>query len=84
MFFVHLQGWLLHHLPGQPVPAPNHSFWKDICPNTQPEPPLAQLEAVPSSSITSYVGEEADPRLATTSFQVVVECYKASPEPPPD
>ena len=28
------------------------------------------------------MGEEADSHLATTSFQVVVESYKASPEPP--
>ena len=29
-FFGHLQGWGLHHFPGQPVPVPDHSFSKDI------------------------------------------------------
>ena len=28
----------------------------------QPDPPLAQLEAITSCPITSYVGEEADPQ----------------------
>jgi len=49
--------------PGQPIPAPAHSF-----PNIQPESPLAQLEAIPSSPIASYVGEEAEPHLTTASF----------------
>ena len=34
-FFGHLQGWWLHHFPGQPVPVPDHSFSKDIFPNIQ-------------------------------------------------
>ena len=38
-----------------------------------PEFPLLQLEAVPSSSIASYIREEANPGLSTTSLQVVVE-----------
>ena len=41
-----------------------------------------QLEAIPSSSIASYSGEEADPHLAITSVQVVVESDKVSLEPP--
>ena len=36
----HLQEWWLHHLPGQPVPVPHHSFWEEIFPNIQPEAPL--------------------------------------------
>jgi len=39
----------------------------------QSEPPLAQREAILSSPISSYMGEEADPHLAITSFQIVVE-----------
>jgi len=38
---------------------------------------MAKLEAIPSS----YMGEEADPHLATASFQVTVESDKISPEP---
>jgi len=41
-FFEHLQGWGLNHLPGQPVPLPDHSFSKDIFPNIQSKPPLKQ------------------------------------------
>ena len=44
----HLQEWWLSHLPGQPISAPDHSFWEEIFPNTQPEPPLVQVEAIPS------------------------------------
>lgn len=29
-----------HHLPGQPVPAPDHPFREEIYPNVQPEPLL--------------------------------------------
>ena len=43
---------------------------------------MAQLEAIPSSPITSYMGEEADPQLTTTSLQVVTESNKVSSEPP--
>ena len=43
---------------------------------------MAQLEAIPSSPITSHTREEADPQLTTTSLQVVIECSKVSPEPP--
>ena len=43
---------------------------------------MAQLEAIPSSPIDSYIGEEAD--LTATSIQVAIESNNASPEPPPD
>ena len=51
-------------------------------PKVQPESPLVQLEAIPSSLITSYVGEKADPYLTTTSLLIVVQKYKVSPDPP--
>lgn len=50
-----------------------HPFSEEIFPNIQSKPPLAQLQAVPSCPIISYPGEETDPHLAMTSFQVVVE-----------
>jgi len=34
-----------------------HSFGKQMFPNIQPEPPLAQLEAIPSHPILKYMGE---------------------------
>ncbi|KAK4828298.1 hypothetical protein QYF61_024963, partial [Mycteria americana] len=46
------------------------------------KPPLAQLEAISSCPITCYLGEETDPHLSTTSFQVVEESDEVSPQPP--
>ncbi|KAK4807165.1 hypothetical protein QYF61_024285 [Mycteria americana] len=43
---------------------------------------LSGLEAISSCPIASYLGEETDPHLSTTSFQVVVESNKVSPQPP--
>jgi len=54
MFLEHLQGWWLRNFPGQP----DHSFGEEIFPNIQPESPLVQLNAIPSSHITSYLQEE--------------------------
>jgi len=68
-FFKPLQGWELSHLPGQPVPVPDHSFSKEIFPNNQSKPPLKQLEAIASRPIISYLGEETNTCLTTTSFQ---------------
>ncbi|KAK4820179.1 hypothetical protein QYF61_021451, partial [Mycteria americana] len=65
-----------------PVPMLDHPFSKEIFPNSQSQPPLAQLEAISSRPIASYLGEETDSHLATTSFQVVVESNKVSPQPP--
>jgi len=82
MFFEHLQGWGLHHCPGQPVPMSDHSFSKEIFHNIQPKPPLMQPEATSSHPIASYLGEETNLNLTTTSFQVAVESDKVSPQPP--
>ncbi|KAK4824387.1 LOW QUALITY PROTEIN: hypothetical protein QYF61_014047 [Mycteria americana] len=75
-------GWRLNHFPGQPVPMLDNTFSEVKFPNIQSKPPLAQLEAISSCPITCYLGEEADPHLSTTSFQVVVESNKVSPQPP--
>jgi len=61
---------------------PDHSFSKEIFPNIQSEPPLTQLEAISSRPVASYLGEETNTCLTTTSFQVVVESNKVPPEPP--
>ncbi|KAK4807064.1 hypothetical protein QYF61_018405 [Mycteria americana] len=52
------------------------------CPGQPSKPPLAQLEAISSCPITCYLGEDTDPHLSTTSFQVVEESDKVSPQPP--
>ncbi|KAK4815585.1 hypothetical protein QYF61_004800 [Mycteria americana] len=80
--FKYLQGWRLNHFPGQPGPMLDNPSSEDIFPNTQSKPPLVQLEAISSGPITCYLGEETDPHLSTTSFQVVVESDKVSPQPP--
>ncbi|KAK4818143.1 hypothetical protein QYF61_006742, partial [Mycteria americana] len=81
--YAHIQGWRLNHFPGQPVPVLDNPFSEVKFPNIQSKPPLAQLEAISSCPITCYLGEETDPHLSTTSFQVVVESDKVSPQPPP-
>ncbi|KAK4833095.1 hypothetical protein QYF61_027761 [Mycteria americana] len=80
--FKYLQGWRLNHFPGQSVPMLDNPLGEEKFPNIQSKPPLAQLEAISSCPITCYLGEETDPHLSTTSFQVVVESDKVSPQPP--
>ncbi|KAK4823484.1 hypothetical protein QYF61_002548 [Mycteria americana] len=80
--FKYLQGWRLNHFPGQPLPMLDNPFSEVKFPNIQSKPPLMQLEAISSCPITCYLGEETDPHLSTTSFQVVVESDKVSPQPP--
>jgi len=41
-----------------------------------------QLETIASHPIASYLGEETNTHLTTTSFQVVVESNNVSTEPP--
>jgi len=57
-------------------------FGEDIFPNIQSKPPLTQLQAVSSCPVASYLVEETDIHLATTSFQVAVEINKVSPQSP--
>ena len=59
-----------------------HLFSEDIFANSQSKSPLVQPEAFPSCPIACYRGEETSPQLPTTSFQVVIESNKMSPEPP--
>ncbi|KAK4821719.1 LOW QUALITY PROTEIN: hypothetical protein QYF61_000262 [Mycteria americana] len=59
----------------------DNTFGEKIFPDIQSKPPLVQLEAVSSCPITCYLGKGSDPHLATTSFQVVVESNKVSPQP---
>ena len=43
----HLQGWGIHNLSGQPVPAPHHYPCKELPPNIQPKSSLFQLKTIP-------------------------------------
>ena len=58
----------------------NSPFGEEIFPNIQSKASLVHLEAISSRPITCYLGEETNPHLTTTSFQVVVESDKVSPE----
>ncbi|KAK4819817.1 hypothetical protein QYF61_011836 [Mycteria americana] len=70
------KGWRLNHFPGQPVPMLDNPFSEEKFPNLQSKPPLAQLEAISSRPITCYWGEETDPHLSTTSFQVSTRTWR--------
>ncbi|KAK4812136.1 hypothetical protein QYF61_000977 [Mycteria americana] len=48
MAFKYLQGWRLHHFPGQPVPMLDNPSSEVKFPNIQSKPPLAQPEAISS------------------------------------
>ena len=42
-----LQGWGIHNLLGQPVPALHHPLGEKLPPNIQPKPPLSQFKTIP-------------------------------------
>jgi len=63
---------------------PDHSFSNEIFPDIQSKPPLMQLQAISPSPGGSYLEEETNTCLATTSFQVVAEKNKVSPQSSPD
>ena len=60
----------------------DNPFGEDIFPNIQAKPPLVQPEAISSCPVACYLGEETDTHLTITSFQVLVESGKVSPESP--
>ncbi|NXN16120.1 DYSF protein, partial [Indicator maculatus] len=59
-----LQGWRLHHYPGQPEPGLDNPFGEEMVPYVQPKPPLAQPEDVSSCLVFCYFREETNPQLA--------------------
>ncbi|KAJ7426288.1 hypothetical protein WISP_17385 [Willisornis vidua] len=61
---------------------PDHPLCKEFVPNTNLKPPLAEFKTMPSCLTDSCLGEETNPHLATTSFQVVVGSDEVTPEPP--
>jgi len=79
--FERLQGWGLHHHPGQPGPVLTTLSAKKFF-LIQPKPPLTQLEAIASCPIAGYVGEGTDPQLTTPSCQGAGESDEVSPQPP--
>jgi len=67
--------------PWAAVPLPPRSLGKGIAPNSQPEPPLAQRQAIPSRP-TAVPWEQRPTPPHTASFQVAAESQEVSPEPP--
>ncbi|NXW30337.1 TRIPB protein, partial [Phaetusa simplex] len=60
--------------------VPDHSFSKVILPNISSKPALPQLQTISSGPVIIHLGEEANPHLSATSFQVVVEGNEVSPQ----
>lgn len=66
----------------QPVPMLDDPLHGENCPNTQSKPSLVQPKAISSCPIAYCLGEETDPLLANTSFHIVPETQKVSPQTP--
>lgn len=78
--FQTLPGMMTPSLPcGQPLLVFEHPFGVEFIPNIQSRPSLVQPEAIFSSSVTFYLGQEVDLHLATISFQGLTEGDKVLP-----
>jgi len=62
--------------------VPNNLFCKEVFPDIQPKPLLAQLEAISPRPVTWHQWEETKPALALSTFQILEESNKVSPQPP--
>lgn len=69
-----------HPLPWEPVPVLDSPLGDEVFPNLQSKPPLVQFEPISSCSIACPLQEETDTHLAMTSFQVIAESEKVSPD----
>ena len=67
--------------PWAAVPLPHRSLGERIAPSSQPEPPLAQHQAIPSRPMAVPWEQRPTPP-HTASFQVAAESQEVSPEPP--
>ena len=68
--------------PTTPWAAVHHrSLGEGIAPNSQPEPPLAQRQPIPSRPMAVPWEQRPTPP-HTASFQVIAESQEVSPEPP--
>ena len=77
----HLQGWGIHNLPGQLVPAPHHSHSKELPPDIQPKSSLLQLKTVFPCPAIIYPFKEQTPLLFVGSLQVLEGCNEVTPLP---
>lgn len=60
-------------IPTQSVSMYDNPSSEETLPDVQPKPPLMQLEVLSSHPVGGCLGEEANPYLATASFQGVIE-----------
>ena len=77
----HLQGWGIHNLSGQPVPAPHHSPGKELPPAIQPKSSLFQLKTFSPCPAVIYPFKEFTPLLFIGSLQVLKGCNEVTPQP---
>jgi len=74
----HLQGWGIHHLSGQPVPAPHHSHSKEFPPDIQPKPSLLQLKTISPCPAIVYPFKELAPLLFLATFPVLYTYFQSN------
>ena len=79
MVFKHIQG--LNHLPEQHIPVLNNPFCKEVFPDIQPKLTWHNLRPFPSSCHLTAVRRD-QPRSAVSTFQILEESNKVSPQPP--
>ena len=48
------QAWCHDYIPGEPVPVHNNPLSEERLLDMQPEPPLPQLDTIPSGPITGH------------------------------
>ena len=59
----HLQGWGIHRLSGQSVPAPHHSHRKELPSDVQTKSSLSQFKTTPPCPITIHPHKQPFPLL---------------------
>ena len=78
MTFEYLQGWRLHHLAQQPVPALSLPHSK-VFPDVQREAPVFHLVAVASGPVTGHHRKEPGSVLFAPSLQVFIYVDEITP-----
>jgi len=76
-----LQGWDIHRLSGQPVPAPCHSLGKELPPDIQRISSLLQLKTTSSCPAIIYLFKELTPLLFLGSLYVLEGYHEVTLQP---
>ena len=75
------QAWGIDHLSRKPVPAFDHPLGKEVLPDVQSKPPLAQLWTIPTHPVTGYQEESSAPP-SPRPLQDAAESCEVAPQPP--